>query len=125
MGLTRAQIKSRINSLTKQKSNYISERTKYKKSLSYGNKLLNSLKNSKGYLSSSNDYLRKYFTINGKTADSGKINKTTESLNNIIKNLNNTIIPEINNSINNLNSKINRTDREISNLKRQLDTAEI
>ena len=125
MALTKSQIKAKINSLTKENNNYMSERTKYKNSLSYANKLISSLKSSNNYLNSSNNNLKKYFMINGKTADDGKIVNIKEDVNKIIKKLNNTIIPNINSNIKNLDNKINSTTKEINVLKRQYETAEM
>ena len=124
MALTRSQIQSKINTLTRQKERYASERNKYKNSLTYANKLVRDLSNSNSYLNSSNDYLKRFFTINNKTADNGEINKTKNEINNIVKKLNNTIIPSINSNINTLNTRINNIDREINKLKRELQTAQ-
>ena len=125
MALTRSEIQSKINTLTRQKERYASDRNKYKESLSYANKLVRNLSSSNSYLNSSNDYLKRYFTINNKTADNGEINKTKNNINNILKKLNNTIIPSINSNINTLNTRINNIDREIRELRRQLETAEM
>ena len=125
MALTRSQIQNKINILTRQKNNYANERNKYKDSLSYANKLVRNLSSSINYLSTSNDYMKSYFTINNKTADGGEINKTKNEINNILKKLNNTIIPSINSNINTLNTRINNIDREIRELKRQLETAQM
>lgn len=124
MALTRAQINSKITQLTREKNNCVNERTKYKNSLTYANKLVSSLNSSSTYLVNSNDYMKRFFTINNKTADGGKINSTKENINQIVKKLNNTIIPSINSNINNLTTRINNIDREINKLKRDLQTAQ-
>ena len=123
MALTRAQINTKINQLTRQKNSYASEKTNYEKSLTYAKKLVQSLNNSVAYLATSNDYMQRFFTINNKTADGGKISKTKEEINQIIKKLNNIIIPNINNNISSLKTKINNADKEIAKLKKELQTA--
>ena len=76
------------------------------------------------YLISSDDYMKRFFMINGKTADGGEINKTKEEINSIIKKLNNTILPNINSNISSLKGKITNLEREISSLRRQYETAQ-
>ena len=125
MALTKEQIRREINNLTRVKNNYDSEVVKYRNSLSYANKLVKNLTNTINYLNSANDYMKRYFTINKKTADDGEINKNKEQINKIIKKLNSTIIPSINSNINDLNIKITKTNREINILKRQYETVEI
>lgn len=124
MALTRSQIQNKINSLTKEKNSCVSEKDKYKDSLTYANKLVKKLTNSEDYLNSSKDYLKRFFTVNDKTADNGEINKTKSEINNILKKMNNTIIPSINSNIKTLDTRIINIDREITDLKRQLETAQ-
>lgn len=124
MALTREQIRREINNLTRYRNNYDNERRKYRDSLNYAQKLVRNLTDSINYLNTSNDYMKRYFTINNKTADSGETSKTKEQINQMVKKLNNTIIPSINSNISNLNTKITKTDREISILRRQYETAE-
>lgn len=125
MALTKAQIQSKINSLTIKKNNCENRRSSYKTSLTYANKLLNNLNSSISQLNSSNDYLKRFFTINNKTADGGKIEKVKSEINQIIKKLNNTIIPDINSNINSLTGDINYCTREINELVRQRQNVEM
>lgn len=125
MALTMIQIQNKINTLTRQKNNYTSEKNKYKESLDYANKLVRCLSNSDIYLNSSNDYLKRYFIINNKTVDNGEINKIKNEISNIQKKINNTIIPSINININTLNTRTSDIEREIAVLKRQLETTQM
>ena len=124
MALTREQLKREINRLIKVRRDYDTERSRYRESLSYADKLVKNLSGSINYLNTSTDYIKRYFVINNKTADGGEIIKKKEQINQIIKKINSTIIPNINNNISDLNNKITRTDREINSLKRQYETAE-
>ncbi len=124
MALTKSQIRSRINSLSREKTGYVGERTRYRTSLDYAEKLIANLNTSTNYLVSSNDYMKRFFTINNKTADNGEIVTTKEQISQMIKKLNITIIPTINRNISDLNTKISRIERQISELRRQLATAE-
>ena len=112
MALTIHQLTVRLQELNKQKKNCESERTKYKTSLTNANKLVQRLNESVKYLNNTNDYMKKYFTINGKTADGGKINSIKESTNEIIRKIKTRVIPSIDSSISNLNFKINKIDKE-------------
>lgn len=124
MALTKSQIRSRINSLSREKAGYVGERTKYKTSLDYAERLVRNLDTSSNYLISSNDYMKRFFTINNKTADNGEIVTSKEQIGQMIKKLNNTIIPTINRNISDLNNKISRIEKQISELRRQLASAE-
>ena len=124
MSLTRAEISRQINSLTRKKNVCENERKKYKTSLTYATKLVGSLSSSRNDLNYSNSNMEKYFTINNKTADSGKIISTRDELNEMIRKLNHTIIPEINNNINMLTREIANIERQISSLRRQYETAD-
>ena len=125
MALTRTQIQSKINTLIRQKSNYETQRSNYRTSLTYANKLISNLDSSLNNLNSSNDYLKRFFTINNKTIDGGKIEKAKTEISQIMKKLDNTIIPNINSNISSLTNNINLLSREISTLRRQLETAEM
>ena len=124
MALTKAQIKNKIDNLTYQKNNYVNERNKYKTSLNYANKLLTDLNSSKKYLDTSEENLKKYFNINGKTPDGGKIKKSQNEINKMIKNVKSTVIPKINNEIERLNRNINNLEYQINNLWRDYRNAE-
>ena len=119
--VTNTEIQSRINELTRQKSSYEKTMSSYKTSLTHANKLITNLEDSLNNLNSSNDYLKRYFTINNKTVDGGKIETNKIKINEILKKLKNTIIPSINNNIRDLTTKINSLTREINNLKRQIN----
>ena len=116
MALTKSEIKYKIDTLTWEKNNCIGTRDNYKKSLSYANKLVSNLKSGISYLNTTKDHMKKNFTINGKTADGGKIEKTATNVNGIVKKLNNTIIPRINQEINSLNNEINNLTYRINSL---------
>lgn len=124
MGLTRSQIREKINKLTREKNNYQKEKDKYNSSLKYAQKLVKDLENSENYLNLSNDYMKKFFTIGNNTADNGKINDVKNDINNIEKKLTTNIIPSINTNIRTLTNKINNLDREINSLKREYERAE-
>ena len=124
MGLTRSQIREKINRLTREKNTYQKEKEKYNSSLNYAQKLVKKLENSKNHLNSSNDYMKKFFTIGNNTADNGKINDVKGAIDNILKKLTSSIIPSINSNIRTLTNKINNLDREINSLKREYERAE-
>ena len=116
---TNSEMQSKINELTRKKIGYEKTMSSYKTSLTHANKLITNLQDSLNNLNSSNDYLKRYFTINNKTVDGGKLEK---NITKIIKQINNTIIPSINGNIRDLTTKINFLTREINNLKRQINT---
>lgn len=122
--MTRAEIQRKINELTRRKNNYNAELNEYRNALNYANKLVSSLSNGEQYLNTANDQLKKYFTINGKTGDGGKITNENEKIKTLIKDLNNTIIPNINSNIKNINNNIYDLNRQINILRRQYANAE-
>ena len=97
--MTRQEIQNKINQLNRQLKNYTNEKSNYTNSLSYAKKLVSSLNTSLQYLNTSNDNLKRYFTIGGKPADSGKTESMKDELTAIIKEVNNYVIPDINNNI--------------------------
>lgn len=123
MALTRNEIRRKIDNLTWQKNQYIKERDDYKKSLTHAKNLLKNLKDSNIYLESSNDYMKRFFTINRKTADAGKIANVRIQIVKISKQINTIIIPNINTKISDLNTKISTKEREIGNLWWQYENA--
>lgn len=120
--LTSSEIQAKINDLTRQKNNYEKIISSYRTSLTHANKLIRNLQDSFNSLNSANDYLKRYFTINGNTMDSGKVEKSKIEISKTIKKVNNTIIPSINDNIRDLTRKINLLMQEINNLKRQINT---
>lgn len=123
MALTRYEIRKKIDNLTWQKNQYIKERDDYKKSLTHAKNLLKNLKDSNTYLDSSGDYMKRFFTINKKTADAGRIINVRSQIVKIAKQINTIIIPNINAKISDLNTKINTKEREIGNLWWQYENA--
>lgn len=123
MPLTRSQIRNKIYNLEAQKNNYVKERDKYKTSLTHANKLLRSLSNSNVNLSSSKEYLGKYFNINGKTPDNGKLDASRNELSKMANKVSGTIIPKINNEISRLDRNINNLQYQINSLWRDYNNA--
>ena len=123
MSLTRSQIRNKIYNLEAQKNNYVKERDKYKTSLTHANKLLRSLSNSNVNLSSSKEYLGKYFNINGKTPDNGKLDASRNELSKMSNKVSGTIIPKINNEISRLDRNINNLQYQINSLWRDYNNA--
>lgn len=123
MSLTRSQIRNKIYNLEAQKNNYVKERDKYKTSLTHANKLLRSLSNSNVNLSSSKEYLGKYFNINGKTPDNGKLDASRNELSKMANKVSGTIIPKINNEISRLDRNINNLQYQINSLWRDYNNA--
>lgn len=117
---TSSDINAKIRQLTSEKNSYETEKSKYKTSLTYAKKLLNSINSSLKYLEQAEDSIKKYFVIGTKTADNGEIKNEKEELNKIVKKLNNMIIPGINDKISSLDSKIKSIEKQITELKRQL-----
>ncbi len=125
MAMTRSQIKSKINALTREKNSYNATRNSYKNSLNLAKSLVTSLNSTNNSLTGAYDNMRRYYAVNGKTADNGKITKNKDNINQIIKRLNNTVIPSINNCIHDLDYKINSINRQIQQLNREYRLAEI
>ena len=121
--MTRKEIQYKINQLTKQLNNYTSEKNSYSNSLGYAKKLVSSLNTSLQYLNTTNDNLKSSFTINGKTADGGKVEETKNEVNAVIREVNNSVIPDINSNIKTLTNKINNINSQLYTLRRQLQNA--
>ena len=121
--MTKKEIQYKINQLNRQLTNYQNEKNDYSTSLSYANKLVASLNSGLNNLKTSNDNLKKYFTINGKTVASDNIESACNELQSSIKELTGVIIPGINKEIKNLSSKIYNIQIQISNLRRQYANA--
>jgi len=124
MARTRAQIKVDINSVQKQINANEEEKRRYQTSLSNAKKLVSNLTASLNNARQAQDNLKKYFTINGKTADGGKIEKVKTEINGIIRNINVTILPTINTKINSLNTKYRMLVNKKSSLESEYRSAE-
>ena len=67
--------------------------------------------------------MKRFFTINKKTADAGRITNVRSQIVKIAKQINTIIIPNINTKISDLNTKISTKEREIGNLWWQYENA--
>ena len=124
MGLTRYQIRIKLNKLYNDKAKYNKDLSDYKTSLTYANKIVSSLKNCKNHLNSSLDNLKKSFKINNKTADDGKIKEVINSIDTILNNLEKKVIPNINSSITNINESLRTVNYNITYWNNELKKAE-
>lgn len=122
--MTKAQIQAEIDDLNWERRNCNSEIRQYSNALGYARSLLKKLQDGTKYLNTSKDNLNRYFTINGKTADSGSINATINELNDAYRVINSTIIPNINSKIRSLNNEIDDIDNRISYLRREYAKAQ-
>ncbi len=125
MAMTKAQIKNKINTLTREKNSYNTTRNIYKNSLNLAKSLVTNLGSTNSSLMGAYDNMKRYYAINGNGIDNVKITKNKENINQIIKKLNNTVIPSINNYIRDLDYKINSIDRQIQQLNREYRMADI
>lgn len=117
MARTRIEIQRDINAKKQEIRNCEQERSKYQTALKYANKLVEQLNESYKKLTTANDYMKKYFTINKKIADGGEISKAQERINSQLKKVKQTIIPEI-------NKEIIKRDSTLRNLRTQLNRYE-
>lgn len=125
MALTKSQIKSKINTKESQKKKYQQERDNYAASIDYSGKVIRNLKTCvTSYLSFANDSLKRYFTIDGKSADNGKINEIIKEINDIVNHLNNKVIPDLNSHKNTLDANIKTLKTEIDKLWIEYNNAE-
>ena len=95
----------------------------YNNSLNYAKKMLSGLNSSLQSLNAANDDLKRYFTISGKSADAGNVEKLRDEVNAAIKDINNQLIPAINTCIKDMNNTINYRKNEINKLRRELAQA--
>ena len=123
MTRTRQQIQNDINHHQRIINGCKQSKSNYNNSLNYAKKMLSGLNSSFKDLNSANDDLKKSFTIAGKTADAGNIEKLREEVNTVIKDINNRLIPGINTCIKDMNNAINYRNNEINKLKRELSQA--
>ena len=119
MTKTRTQILAEMSQKKNEKHGYVIAKTNYEKSLEYANKLVGNLNSYNTSSNSSKEYLKKYYTINGKTADNGKLDDINNTISLYLNQLNNNIIPEIKKNVNILNSKISSIEREVLLLEKQ------
>lgn len=125
MAKTRAQIQSEINQKNKEEQSYLTSKSNYEQALNYASQLVSTLNSINKDINSSKDYLKKYYTINGKTADNGKLDDMKNNITQYLKNLNNNIIPEIKKNISALNTKISGIEREVLLLEKQYIKAQM
>ncbi len=123
MARTRQQIQNEINQHQRYISRCNQSKSNYNNSLNYAKKMLSGLNASLQSLNTANDDLRKYFSIGGRAADAGAVEKLRDEVQAAIKDVNNKLIPELNSGIKALNSAINYRNSEISKLRRELQQA--
>lgn len=113
-----ANIDQQIRLATNQLNGYQKSKNGYTTSLNYAKKMLSGLNESLKYLNTSNDNLRKTFTISGKTADAGNIEKVKDEVSAAIREVNN-MISSMNSVIKELSNAIYAKQNEINKLKRK------
>lgn len=120
MAETRQQIQAEINKHLKFISQCEKTKTGYNNAINYAKKMLSSLNSSLENLTSANDELKRSFTIDGKTADAGRIDNLRNELHTAIKEVNNTIIPELNACIKEITNTIRYRNNLVNDLRRKL-----
>lgn len=125
MAMTKSQIRAKINQLTREKNNKNAVLNQYQNSLNKAKELINKLTETSKYLSNTSTSLKRNFTVNGKSADSGKTESIKNEIDKAIRKLNSEVSPSINSNINSLKSQIKNLDTRIYNLRRQYNQAEI
>ena len=116
---SRDEIKREINAVKNEIRSLQAERAKYQNSLQYANKLISQLKSSSTSLVSSEDYLKKYFTIDGNTVDGGEILNSKNKVNDMIKSMNQNVIPEIQANIRNIEAKLRNNENMLKRLEQE------
>lgn len=112
------KIEQDIRYTTQVLNSYTSQKNGFNNGLNYAKKMLNGMNESLKYLNTAQDNLKRTFTISGKTADAGNIEKVKDEIQASIKELNN-MIATINNTIKSLSSSINYYQNELNKLKRK------
>lgn len=123
MAKSLSMISGEINRAQRQLNAAQKEKDMYKESLGYSNSLISNLKRCSTSLSEANDNLKRYFTINNKTADGGSVENASENINQIIKDLEKNIVPHIISQINTLTREISSLKSQISGLKREIESS--
>ena len=100
-----------LNAYQSQKSSYVS-------ALNTTKKMVSGMNESLKYLTTAHDNLKKTFTISGKTADAGNIEKTKDELNAAIKEVN-SMIDTMNKTIKSLTNSVNYYQNELNKLNRK------
>ena len=115
----RSQIQKKEREISTCKTNI----SNLNKSLSYSNKLVSKLNNDQTNLKIVLENLKKYFVINKKTGDNGKVEKIISELDKIIKKLNNSIIPEIKRMISEQEKQRDIKQIQLNRLKREYENS--
>lgn len=110
-----------LSTLRRKKVSLETQRIQYKDSLNYAKKLVDNLQDSMVKINYSENYLKSYFTIDGKTADGGKLDSIRTEIKQTIKILNNTVIPNINLNINKLTKEISEITKKINEIRNQVN----
>ena len=92
------------------------QKEKYESSLSKANSLLSELAKANNFMLIMIESLKENFSINGKTADSNKIQEASDMTSDVIISLNSQIVPEINKKISELDSQIVSINSQIASI---------
>lgn len=117
-GVNTAQIDQQIRYETQKLNDYKSKKTNYNTALNYTKKMLTGLNESLKYVNTASDNLKRTFTISGKTADAGSVEKVRDEVQAMIKETN-SMVSQMNQAIKELTNSINYTQNEINKLKRK------
>lgn len=107
---------NQLSGLYSRRNNLMEQKEKYESSLSKANSLLSELAKANNFMLIMIESLKENFSINGKTADSNKIQEASDMTSDVIISLNSQIVPEINKKISELDSQIVSINSQIASI---------
>lgn len=107
---------NQLSGLYSRKNSLMEQKNKYEASLSKANSLVSELARTNNFMLIMIESLKENFSINGKTADSNKIQEASDMTSDVIASLNSQIIPEINKKIRELDSQIASINSQITSI---------
>lgn len=107
---------NQLSGLYSRKNSLMEQKNKYEASLSKANSLVSELARTNNFMLIMIESLKENFSINGKTADSNKIQEASDMTSDVIVSLNSQIIPEINKKIRELDSQIASINSQITSI---------
>lgn len=113
------EINRKIRNLTQEKVNIESQLKRYNESLTSADKIYKDIIKSMTDVNKTKNLFSKYYKLNGKIADGGKLEIINEKLNANKKDLTDIVIPSIKQEISKLQNQLSQKEKQISDLRRQ------
>lgn len=107
-----------LSSLYSKRNDLVAQKEKYDALLTKANSLVSEVAKANNLMLVMIESLKECFSINGKTADSNKIQDASELTSEIVTSLNSQVIPGINQKISQLSSQIASLNSQISNAQK-------